>query len=354
MARRDIFAPGYRRRPFWWDDASPCEEVPTALPERVDVLVVGGGYAGLCCAMAVAEAGATVLVLDSGALGGGASGRSGGQVSGGVNVQKKAVSASGMGAAQDSARAARLRGAAEAMSWLEDTMARHGIDCGYHRTGRLTALWTREHFPAWEKRLPELNTLTDAQARMIGREALPTEIGSPIYAGAALIGRAGHLQPALLHAGLLAAARRAGARADGMTAVESIERRSGHYLVRTQRGSLRAEQVVLATNGYPSAAIGSLRHSIVPVTSHMITTEELPADLARSLIPKNRAVSETRRVVNHYRLSRMGAGCCSVAARASSPPPRTAPPRCCTRRCCAASRSSPASGSRIAGAATSR
>ena len=38
----------------------------------------------------------------------------------------------------------------------------------------------------------------------------------------------------------------------------------------------------------------------------MIATEELPEDLARSLLPRNRAVSETRRVINHFRLSPNG------------------------------------------------
>lgn len=299
----DIFTRDYRSTPYWWEDAPPPEGAPDGLPASVDVLVVGAGYAGICCALALAEAGVDVLVLDAGRIGGAASSRSGGQITGGVNVQKKAVAASGTGAEQTLRRAARLRDATTAMTWLEATIERFGIACGYHRTGRLTALWTPKHYPAWERRLPELNEITAAAAVMIPRDALAGEIGSTMYAGAALIGRAGHLHPAQLHLGLLAAARGAGACVHGMTQVESIERRAGHYLVRTARGDLRAGQVVLATNGHASAVTGELRRSVIPVTSHMIATEDLGPDLARSLIPNNRAVSETRRVVNHYRLS---------------------------------------------------
>jgi glycine/D-amino acid oxidase-like deaminating enzyme len=35
----------------------------------------------------------------------------------------------------------------------------------------------------------------------------------------------------------------------------------------------------------------------------MIATEEMPEDLARTVLPTNRCVSETRRVISHFRLS---------------------------------------------------
>jgi len=65
--------------------------------------------------------------------------------------------------------------------------------------------------------------------------------------------------------------------------------------------------VVFTTNAYVGAyARGlapDLRRGVVPVATHMIATEELPADLARTILPTNRGVSETRRVISHYRLS---------------------------------------------------
>ncbi|MBM3480860.1 MAG: FAD-dependent oxidoreductase [Alphaproteobacteria bacterium] len=51
------------------------------MPARVDVAIVGSGFAGLSAALEAARAGATTLVLDAGPLGGGASSRSGGMVS---------------------------------------------------------------------------------------------------------------------------------------------------------------------------------------------------------------------------------------------------------------------------------
>lgn len=139
---------------------------------------------------------------------------------------------------------------------------------------------------------------------MVPRDAMREEVGTDFYAGGVLIGRGGHLQPAELFGGLLLAARRAGARAHGETPVEVIERvGGGGWQVRTPRGTVRAEHVVIATNGYTGGLNPALRRRTLPVTTHMIATETLPEGMARRIMPRDRGVSETRRVVNHYRLS---------------------------------------------------
>jgi glycine/D-amino acid oxidase-like deaminating enzyme len=300
----NIFASDFRPTPFWWEAAPPPESDEDVLPERVQVLIVGGGYAGVCCALTLTEAGIDALVLEAGRLGQGASTRSGGQVTGGVNMQKKALAAVRTGAAFDAeAMANRLRDTSSAMSYIETLMTRHRIECGWHKTGRLTGLWLPQHYATWAERLPQLNAITNADARMLSADELAPEIGTDVYHGAALIGRAGHLHPAQLYAGMLAAARGAGAKLCGGTPALSITRVPGGYLVATPRGTVMAEEVVIATNGYPSEAIGDLRSKIIPITSQIIATEPLSEDLARSILPTNRAVSETRRVVNYYRLS---------------------------------------------------
>lgn len=86
----------------------------------------------------------------------------------------------------------------------------------------------------------------------------------------------------------------------------AIERRPGGFEVSTGRGRIAADQVVIATNGYSGPVAGPLRRSLLPIKTHMIATEPLAPELARSLIPRNRAVAETRRVINHYRLSSDG------------------------------------------------
>src|SRR5690606_24451322 len=60
---------------------------------------------------------------------------------------------------------------------------------------------------------------------------------------------------------------------------------------------------VVATNGYSGALLPWLRRRLIPIGSYMIATEPLPEALASKLIPRNRIVSDTRKVVFYYRLS---------------------------------------------------
>ena len=73
--------------------------------------------------------------------------------------------------------------------------------------------------------------------------------------------------------------------------------------MRTARGTVQADEVVIATNGYTGDVTPELKRRVVPLASHIIATEELPPDLAASLIPKRRTLSDTRRVLCYYRMS---------------------------------------------------
>src|SRR3546814_17117472 len=100
---------------------------------------------------------------------------------------------------------------------------------------------------------------------------------------------------------MLRAARDAGARIQGNTPVERITRQAGGYDMVTPRGTVRAQQVVIATNGYTGPGLAGLQRTVVPIATYMIATAELAPGLAASLLPTTRAVSESRRVVHPHR-----------------------------------------------------
>ncbi len=86
-----IFASDFKETPYWWEAADPGQASPPetpAVPEKTDVAIVGGGYAGLSCALELARRNISCTVFDAEAIGYGASSRNGGMVSGGINLGK--------------------------------------------------------------------------------------------------------------------------------------------------------------------------------------------------------------------------------------------------------------------------
>jgi len=271
------------------------------VPREARVAVVGGGYAGLSAALELAKHGIDAVVFEKGALGEGASTRNGGAVSGGVNVGK---SFSGKPAEVDPERAGQmLSDAYDAFAFVERLIGEESIDCMWQKRGRFVGAWTPAHFAYQETRLKNLNDNAESGAYMVPRERQRDEIASNYYYGGMVVERSASLHPALYYKGLLDGCRRRGIAICADAAVERISRSGAGWRVATSRGEIAAGEIVVATNGYTGALTPRLRRRVVPIASHIIATEELPDDLARSLVPNGRTLSDTKRVLCYYRMS---------------------------------------------------
>ncbi len=301
MLNPDILHRDFQPEPYWWEAYRPVAGELVEVPKRARVAIVGGGYAGLSTALELAKQGIDAVVLEANELGFGASTRNGGAVSGGVNVGK---SFSGRAADLDPERAGRLLSdAADAFALVDRLIDNERIDCFWEKPGRFVGAWTRRHFDAQQQRLALLNATARSGAYMVPRAHQREEIASDYYHGGMVVERSGKLHPALYYKGLLEACRRRGVALCANAAVGHIARSGSAWRVETSRGEVSAGEVVIATNGYTGALTPTLRRRIVPIASHIIATEELPPDLARSLIPTGRTLSDTRRVLCYYRMS---------------------------------------------------
>lgn len=294
-----IWAPGWSDTPFWLEGLEAPEGSPDSLPREVDVLVVGSGYTGLNAAIETARGGRATLVVDADAPGGGCSTRNGGQISTSIKPSLARLTTK-----HGEARARAIRGEGEAaLNWIERRIADEGIDCAFERVGRFHAA----HSPAAYEALARD---ADLLARQEGIEAYPVpraeqaaELGTEAYHGGVVFPRHAALDPARYHRGLLAAARDAGARVVGHCAATALRRQADGFHVTTEKGRVRARDVVIATNGYTGGLLPWFRRRVIPIGSYVIATEPLPEPLMQRLFPKNRIVSDTRKVVYYYRAS---------------------------------------------------
>src|SRR5688572_30189182 len=279
-----LFHPNFKPKPFWWEAYEPRSFELTELPTKTHVAVIGAGYAGLACALELSKQGIETVVIDAESPGFGASTRNGGMVSGGVSIGKRY---SGRNTAEE--LLALYADAADSFTLIEKLIEEENIACEWNKAGRFVGAWCRKHYAAMEKKIGLLNEGADAGAYLLPKDRQGEEIGSDYYYGGMVVMRSAHLFPALYFNGLLDAVKRRKFLICDKAAVTRLAERNGGFDIETPRGSLSASEVVVCTNGYTGAVTPQLQRRVIPVGSYIIATEELPADIAESLIPKDRS-----------------------------------------------------------------
>ena len=300
MSNRDIYHRDFQLKPWWWEAYNPNAMELADVPRNADVAVIGAGYAGLACALELARHGRSCVVFDAEQPGFGGSTRNGGMVSGGRNVGKRYTRAT---AAERARLGALRRDAADGFDLVERLIRENNIECGWHKTGTFTGAWSRRHFEAMKTKVADLNAVSENDAYIVPRDRQREEIGSDYYRGGMVVLRGAHLHPALYFKGLLGLCDRPGITVCAESAVTGLRQSGTGWLVHTRRGEIMVDNVVVATNGYTGAVTPQFQRRVVPVGSYMIATEELPDEAARSLSPKDRAFSDSRRLLTYYRLS---------------------------------------------------
>lgn len=299
MGQTNIFHESYKERPYWWEAYAPDAANLQDVPGESEVAIIGAGYAGLATAMELATLGIGATVLDAAEPGYGASTRSGGLVGGSNSIKKPLVAK-----APSPERAADMMSdAANGFYLLETIIREHNIECGWQRSGRFTGAISTKHYRAQEQQVEAMNKSANAGAFMVPRERVREEIGSDYYYGGLVTSEAAHLHPALYYAGLRKICEERGVRICAKAGVTGLTETETGWALKTERGDLKARDVVVATNGYTGKLTPGFRRRLVPISAYIIATEELPADLLASISPKNRSFVETLRVVPFFRLS---------------------------------------------------
>ena len=294
-----LFAADYKSEPYWWLTAPRPALAPTPLPPTCDVAIIGSGYTGLAAALELARAGRHVVVLDGEDAGWGCSTRNGGQVSSSIKPSYAALEAH---YGPTTALAIRREGL-NALDWIEDFIRRERIECSFCRVGRFHAAHHAAAFKALVRESRQQPKGVEVEQHIISRSEQHAEIGSDLYYGGIVYPANASLHPGQFHQGLLDRALEAGAQLLARCRVDALGRERGCYRVDTAFGVTQAREVIVASNGYTGPVTAWLRRRIIPIGSYIIATELLPEAVANRLIPKNRVISDTRKVVFYFRLS---------------------------------------------------
>ena len=286
----------------YWLDTAPAFTGASPLPVegRADVVVVGGGFTGLSAALTLAKKGVAVRVLEAGKVASEASGRNGGHCNNGLSHEF-----SGVAARFGVERAREMYRAFDAgVDLVEALVAREKIDCDFIRSGKLKLAAKPEHFEKFIRAQEVLAREVDTDTAVIAKADLAAEIGTDRYFGGLLQRRSAQMHMGRFGVGLAEAAARAGAVIHEQAAVTTISPLpGGRFRLVTAKGTIEAEQVLLATGASQNGPFGWFRRRIVPVGSFIIVTEPLPEAKARAIMPGRRTCTTSQNIGNYFRMT---------------------------------------------------
>lgn len=284
---------------LWAATAIPAPPTPSLKGDVcADVAILGAGFTGLAAALALAENGMSVAVLDAAEPGWGASGRNNGQIIPGLKLDPDDVVAR-----------CGERGGEALVQWSGDAPARtfalierHKLPCHPVQAGWIQPAYAERDVAVIERRQAQWRR-RGVNAVMLDRAALPEILGTPAFFGAWLDPRGGTIHPLNYVRGLATAAISAGARLFTRSHVTRLSRANETWRFETADGRLDAPRAIVATNAYTEDLVPHLRRSIVPLRTAQVATRPLPERARRAILPGRQGASDTRRLLTSFRLS---------------------------------------------------
>jgi glycine/D-amino acid oxidase-like deaminating enzyme len=288
-----------KNTPFWWEEA-PVRPLPwQPLATKLDVAIVGAGYAGLSAGLALAHGGRSVAAFDAMRPGEGASSRNGGITSGTIRPDYATITRR---FGEEKAMAIEAEGKI-AREFLYDFIETEGLDCDFRLVGAFKGALGYNQYATMARGAERLAKVLGIESYAVPCAEQRSYIGTDFYRGGTVRMDIGGLHPAKFHAELLRAALASGVTVHASTPVTAIEREGEGFRVATSAGTVQARQVLVCTNGYTDAASPFLRRRLVPVRARIIATEELAPEMMARLMPKLMTIGENRQLGFYYRPS---------------------------------------------------
>ncbi len=275
----------------------PLPLPPLDADRNVAVAIVGGGFAGLSTALHLAEQGIEALVLEAHGPGWGASGNNGGQLNPGLKLDPDTVEAEFGG----DLGARMIAFSYHTPVFTLELIRRLSIACDARQNGTLRAAYHERHARAVEATAAQCMR-RGMPVRMLDGEALRHMTGTDRYVRAMFDARGGDVHPLNYARGLARAVLAAGAAIYARTPAISLTREGRQWRIETPRAAVRADKVLIATNGFSDDLWPGLGRTIVPLFSSIAATAPLPEDIARQIMPTRSVLYESGHITVYYRI----------------------------------------------------
>ncbi|MFM1603420.1 MAG: NAD(P)/FAD-dependent oxidoreductase [Porticoccaceae bacterium] len=259
---------------------------------NVDVVIVGAGFSGVATAVELCERGYKVALVESNRIGWGATGRNGGQIIGGYGRDPAAFSSS---IGSEGVSIVESMGS-ECVEIIKERIEKYNIDCdlkwGYCEVGL-----KKRHLKSYREWAAE-----DSAIQILDQNEIKQYVNSDLYLGGYYREDWGHIQPLNLCIGEAKAAEVMGAKIFEQTQITRITY-GENPAVHTDKGSIKANHVILCGNAYMGNLVPYLDARVLPATSCIIATEPLSDEQLQQTMVRDVAVCDSRAALDYYRLS---------------------------------------------------
>ena len=264
---------------FWLetcgDDLTP--RPPLDGSTDVDVAIVGAGFTGLWTAYQLLKRDPSldVLVVEQEIAGFGASGRNGGWCVADFPLHP-AILTKRYG--RDAARAVALA-MIDSLDDIEQVAQEEDIDAHFSRGGGMEIARADYDLPLLEESFEGYRSLgLDMHVALLDKAEAEAHLRIQDMTGAFWMKEGARVQPARLARGLARAVERRGGRIAEQTTVLDYAGGAPPRLI-TDRGDVRARRAIVMAGEAYLARLPKLRRHVIPMTSHMVVTEPLPAEV---------------------------------------------------------------------------
>lgn len=266
----DAWAPD-RATVSFWERQLPARTRRAPLPgdARVDVCIVGGGFTGLWAAYYLASAapGLRIMVVDARYCGYGASGRNGGWASNFIAGSRRTYAA----AAGREATIALQREMDASLAEIVRVADTERIDADIVTGGVLTVARWRSQWDRLQEQVEAAEAWGEQDLELLNADELSRRLRVSDALGGSWSPHCARIDPAKLVRGLADRVESLGVQVHEETPVTGV----GEHLVETTHGRIRAEHIVVATEGFLARMHGHRRRTL-PMNSSMIVTDRLP------------------------------------------------------------------------------
>ncbi len=286
---------------FWSETVEQVLWPQLTEDHKADVVIIGAGYTGLNAALTLARQGASVVIIDAKHPGWGASGRNGGFCCVGGSKASDRTLRKRYG--EVGLREWRMTERA-AVDHVDGEITGLNLQVDRHSDGETMVAHTHKWFHGLENEARDIEEYYGVTPRVLTAQEMAAQGMMGPFHGAMTNPIGFALNPAKYSAGLAQAVTSAGVVGFGESPVTRVSRDGRAWSVTTPQGSVLAENVVIATNGYSSETIPKwLSGRYLPVQSNVIVTRPLSdAEIAAQGWHSTQMTHDTRQLLHYFRL----------------------------------------------------